>query len=174
MRSVAQRIALAREGGEVERCHCFRTIGNPTVGQHTFNAVSMLLILCPDPTINMIKALQFHDMAERFLGDMPATAKWKFPHLKEDYEVCEMRILGENGMLPALDEREKMWVHLMDVLDFYMYCHEQMLLGNRYAEQRMLSARKVLDVTPMPPAVLSFYRNYHGSLALLSDEECGI
>ena len=110
MRKKRQQILLAIEGGRVKRCHCFPTHSNQTVGLHTFNAVSMLLILCPDPTINMIKALQFHDMAERCLGDMPAPAKERNPDLCSHYEDVERNILKEYGMYPMLDPREYMWV----------------------------------------------------------------
>ena len=165
---------LAIEGGRVERCHCFPTITNPTVAQHTFNAVSLLLCLCPDPTINMIKALQFHDVAERFLGDMPATAKWKFPDLKEVYERIEWLILDTNGMYPKLSETERKWVAAMDMLEFFLYIKHEERLGNRYAAQRLHNIEQALITSDLPIPVREFFSRYRFDYDELEDKECGI
>jgi len=159
MKSELQRVLLAIEGGRVERCHCFPTNSRPTVGLHTFNAVSILLILCPDPTINMIKALQFHDMAERFLGDVPAPVKKEYKSFGSDYEAIERRILMEYDMYPALDEREKMWVHAMDLLEFLMFIKHELNLGNEYARQRYDRICRYIDETKLPIPVIKFYTN---------------
>ena len=159
MKSELQRILLAIEGGRVERCHCFPTNSRPTVGLHTFNAVSMLLILCPDPTINMIKALQFHDMAERFLGDMPSPVKQKEKSLCFHYEKIENFILIEYGMYPKLDEREQMWVRAMDLLEFLMFIKHELNLGNKYAQQRYDRICAYIEKTKMPLPVVEFYMN---------------
>lgn len=159
MKSELHRVLLAIEGGRVERCHCFPTNSRPTVGQHTFGAVSMLLILCPDPTINMIKALQFHDMGERFLGDLPSPAKKKCPELKEVYEKEEGSILIKYGMLPILDDREKSWVHAMDLMEFLMFIKHELNLGNSYAQQRFNRICAYIEKTEMPLPVVDFYVN---------------
>ncbi len=159
MKSELQRISLAIEGGRVERCHCFPTNSRPTVGLHTFGAVSMLLILCPDPTINMIKALQFHDMAERFLGDMPAPAKHRDPSLGDHYEIVEREILIEYGMSPTLDKREKEWVNAMDLMEFLMFIKHELNLGNKYAQQRFNRICAYIEKTEMPLPVVEFYQN---------------
>ncbi len=159
MKNQLQRILLAIEGGRVERCHCFPTNSRSTVGLHTFNAVSMLLILCPDPTINMIKALQFHDMAERFLGDMPSPAKKQREDLGAHYETIERDILTQYGMYPKLDEREQIWIHAMDLLEFLMFIKHELNLGNKYAQQRYDRICKYIEGTKLPLPVVEFYMN---------------
>ncbi len=159
MKNELDRVLLAIEGGRVERCHCFPTNSRPTVGLHTFNAVSMLLILCQDPTINMIKALQFHDCAERFLGDLPAPAKYNCPEFKELYEKEEGSILIKYGMLPILDERERMWVRAMDLLEFLMFIKHELNLGNKYAQQRYNRIISYIEKTKLPLSVVEFYQN---------------
>ena len=159
MKSEFQRILLAIEGGRVKRCHCFPTHSDPTVGLHVYNAMSMLLILCPDPTINMIKALQFHDNAERFLGDMPSPAKHKDPSLGAHYETVEKEILIEYNMYPVLNERETMWVNAMDLMEFLIFIKHELNLGNKYAQQRFNRICAYIEKTKMPLPVVEFYTN---------------
>ena len=159
MKNELQRVLLAIEAGRVKRCHCFPTNSDPTVGLHVFGAVSMLLILCPDPTINMIKALQFHDMAERFLGDMPAPAKRKDSFLSDHYITLERKILREYGMYPILNEREREWVHAMDLMEFLMFIKHELNLGNKYAQQRYNRICKYIEETKLPMPAYKFYTN---------------
>ena len=159
MKSELQRVLLAIEAGRVKRCHCFPTNSDPTVGLHVFGAVSMLLILCPDPTINMIKALQFHDNAERFLGDLPSPAKVNCPELKEVYEAEEEHILIKYGMRPQLDDRERRWVHAMDLMEFLMFIKHELNLGNKYAQQRFNRICAYVEEIKMPVPVVEFYIN---------------
>jgi len=171
MKNELQRILLAIEGGRVKRCHCFPTNSDPTIGLHIFNALSLLLILCPDPSINMIKALQFHDMGERFLGDLPAPAKFNCPVLKEIYEGEEKSILMKYGMLPILDDRERNWIHAVDMLEFFIFINYELNLGNNYARQRLARITRMLDKAELPKPIKDFYNKIRLGQILELDED---
>ena len=73
---INRRVLAAREGGNVLRCHTVPHHGQYSVGKHSYDALSLLLLLHPNPSMNLVKATLWHDCAERFVGDMPAPAKW--------------------------------------------------------------------------------------------------
>lgn len=135
--SLRDRIQAVRQGGEVKRCHTFPIIGEYTNAQHQWGAVSLLLMLHPNPSLNLIKAVQFHDIGEHWYGDMPANAKWELPqamgHMLEELEQKTVRqLIGPEHK--GLDDEEQMWLIGLDKLELYIWAQDQVQnLGNRRA-----------------------------------------
>jgi len=132
--TITERIRFLREGGEVLRCH---THGSPdptyNVARHTFNVVNLLLMLHPDPSVEMIKAAMWHDAPERMTGDIPAVTKWESPELTEALRHLENRIMAHYGLETFLDDNEQMWVKCCDRLELYLWASEQWVRGdNRF------------------------------------------
>src|SRR3990167_6644390 len=90
-----QQIARLRDSGNVRRAHVFPHHGEYSVGLHSYNALSMLLLLHPGPSIALVEAVLWHDAAEKTLGDLPATAKWTYPMLAKAYELAEAEVLRD-------------------------------------------------------------------------------
>jgi len=124
-------IKTAREASTTRRCHILPHHGDHTIGQHTYGAVTLLLILMPHPSMALVRALMFHDTAERWLGDMPATAKAAFPGLGAIYEEAERAVLKKLDMVPPLTPVEEEWLKAVDTLDLYLWAREQMRMGNQ-------------------------------------------
>lgn len=131
-------INRSRASGAVKRCHTFPTIGEYTVGQHSYDALGLLLLLHPDASGNLIRAVLWHDAGERRLGDLPATAKWRHEGLGQVYGEAEMEVLREEHptafrALVALTREEYGWLRTVDALELVMWCDDQLWLGNQHA-----------------------------------------
>lgn len=68
-------VRAARESGAVRRAHIMHTLRHYDIAQHCYNMTAMLMLLHPEPSLTLIKAVMFHDVAERWTGDIPHTAK---------------------------------------------------------------------------------------------------
>lgn len=130
---ILTRVKAAREGGHTERCHGTPHHGSYSVASHTYHALSLLYILYPgEPRHQLVKALLFHDAAERWLGDLPATAKWLNPELGREYAYLERRVDEKFGFLvDDLTEEEILWKDNIDKLELLLWCREQQSMGNQ-------------------------------------------
>lgn len=126
-------VRCLREAGAVERCHTLPHCGSYTVGQHSFDALSLLLVLHPAPSVALIKAVLWHDVAERWTGDVPAIAKWADPELAELLEASEERILRKLGVQPPreLPVEDCMWLDAVDKLELWLWAKGQLRMGNQ-------------------------------------------
>jgi 5'-deoxynucleotidase YfbR-like HD superfamily hydrolase len=70
---------------------------------------------------DILRAAQYHDEAERVLGDLPATAKERFPALAAAYAKAELEVLIEMGHTWRLSRTERRMIRLCDVLERYLY-----------------------------------------------------
>lgn len=78
-----------RASGHVRRWHTIRTITQQTVAEHSGQALTLLLQLHPDPSFNLIRALLWHDSAERVVGDVPSPALRADIVYRDAYEHAE-------------------------------------------------------------------------------------
>lgn len=151
MQNLINQISAAREGGAVERCHATPHIGTYNNAQHCYGAVSLILILHPNPSVNLIRAVQFHDVAERWLGDVPATGKTG--PLRSEYEEAEAAIQMDLNLMPLLDEEDHRWLRAVDLLDLWLWTREQLYYGNSAADEIRQRCERALDQdfhTPSP------------------------
>lgn len=136
------RYQATRQGGQVTRCHTFPALNGAayTNAAHSYNAVSLLLVLWPatyngeEPPLRLVKALLWHDVGEGWMGDVPATAKWMDAEFCALYERLEARVLKVLDLLPELTPSEQAWLDAMDKLELLLWAREQQMMGNRYAE----------------------------------------
>jgi len=127
------RIALTRNGGHVKRWHTKQIIGEQTVGHHSFGVVSLLLILHPNPSLDLLRAAMWHDMAEQVTGDVPS------PILRSEHEfgTCHDKIEAEfmrNKLFVRMDHlpfNDHSWLWACDKLECLLFCREQVALGNK-------------------------------------------
>lgn len=143
MDPLIKKIKAMREGSHVKRCHVTPHHGEYTVGKHSFDALCLLWALHPDPSMNLAKCLAFHDLGERWVGDMPATAKMLNSDLGIHYEYAEGRALDEYGIeLPALTKEEAQWLTALDKVELWLWVQEQLYMGNRWVEDYVTVLKK--------------------------------
>lgn len=154
------RLAATREAGTVRRCHIVPHHGQYNIAQHSYGAVSLLLLLHPNPSLTLIKAVQWHDVAERWLGDIPAPAKWTHTELGEAYERAEEELLKRLGLFAQLTDPEQAWLKAVDTLELWLWCREEEALGNaavipmRRACEKVTEKRQLEGSLPEPAAQL--------------------
>lgn len=126
-----ERVRFLREASRVLRCH---THGCPdpayNVGLHTHGIMDLLLVLHPDPSLNLIKACQWHDAPERYTGDTPAITKWHDVAIAQGLADLERKVAAHFGISVALEEDEVLWLHALDKLELLLWANEQRALGD--------------------------------------------
>lgn len=151
-----ERLWALRKGSHVKRWHTERIIGEQTVGQHSHDALNLLLVLHPNPTSMLIRAVAWHDKAEYRSGDMPAPVLWQHVALGHAYEDLQQTILEEDfGLyLSRLTDEEKIWLNAVDKLEAYFFSIEQVSMGNNNAHVFIEQLEKWFSQQPkLPKAV---------------------
>lgn len=159
------RVMIAREGGHVNRCHIVPTAGTYNVAIHSYNAVSMLLVLHPDPSRDLIEALLWHDVPERWVGDMPAPAKWYSSALGTAYSDAELEAGRTWEVLEGferLSDEDLHWLDAVDRLELVVWCHDQAALGNRHVQHFLPNLHKWYESNKswIPGPCREFYENF--------------
>lgn len=140
-----ERTQFLREAGLVERMHTEPHFGSYSVGLHSYNAVNLLLLLNPSPSMNLVKAVLWHDAAERLTGDVPAPAKWANPELKASLDLSEDRILGHYGLKIVLDSYENQWLKAVDRLELWIWASEQARFGFQFSGEACSMIEKLMQ-----------------------------
>ena len=139
-------VRAIREGGTTERCHTTPHHGSYSVAEHSWGVATLLAILHPDPPIELILAGMWHDVHERWTGDIPAPIKWKFNDIiKEEMKRIETAIdiglgidlnLARNSLTGfALPPEDLKWLKACDMLEFWLWSTDQIALGNQNANE---------------------------------------
>lgn len=162
-RGWADKIKYAREAANVRRMHTMPIIKEYPVGQHTFHMLAMLRILYPEAPTRLIWAIVEHDMPERQTGDMPAPSKWFGLLNNGAVQDLEARLNHEwfgNHHLTELSHEERAWLHGLDLLEFYCFCLDEVMLGNRNMTLKVQDLDRVFveRADEYPPALLSVFR----------------
>jgi len=156
--NLTERILAAREAGHVERCHTIPHVPTYDVAQHTFNMLAMLDILHPNPSLNLYRAILWHDAAERWTGDLPARVhalREKMAELTEDVENLH------KIPRPKLTDEEKSWLHALDKLEFWLWAHEEKEgRGNKSAGPYLLKETELLHGYDMPEPCRKFFSEF--------------
>lgn len=137
-----------REGGQTIRCHTLPYIGPYNVAIHSYNALSLLLLLRPASSLNLIKAILWHDIPERWTGDVPTPAKMADPILRAAMENLEAKVLESLGLgdiFNCLTEEELQWLSAIDLLELYIWSIEQESLGNKLVADLSDRVLKIVD-----------------------------
>lgn len=124
------RLLRLRAGGAVKRYHTFPTHGNQDVGAHSHAVALFILSFHPNPSLNLIKACLFHDLAEYDTGDCPANVKWAFPVMDNMLKLAESNIDQQLKIDVELTAEEEKWLKCADTLEYCLYSLDQRRLGN--------------------------------------------
>lgn len=159
------KIIAFRESGAVRRAHTFFHHGEYNVATHCYNAVNILLVLNPNASINLVKAVLWHDVAERWTGDLPAPVKWHSSELKKVLKGIEKEIndkLEISTVFENLDDDEKIWLHAVDSLELYFWSVEQINMGNNGVRNiiAILDVNFARSIDYLPAVVYEAYSNY--------------
>lgn len=135
-----------------------------TVGEHSWGVAIIILQLNPSPSTSLIRAALYHDCAEKFTGDVPATVKWANPGLRKELDEVEERWERSLGIDVQLTEFEKDWLKAADMIELILFCSHAIMLGNEYAREihdRGLHYLDDMDASrPLPKEVREWLTEY--------------
>lgn len=152
---VHQMVKTMRDGNAVTRWHTRRMLSRDSVGEHTANVLAIVFALCPNrqPSLALVGATLLHDTAEQWTGDIPATAKWSSPELKQASEELEAKKLTENWLdVPKITDEEALILKWADMLELCYRCLDELNLGNRTAYEVFDRGVAYLRSLPSLPA----------------------
>lgn len=123
---------MLRAAGATKRHHTAVTIGQQTVAEHSFH-VAMLCDRLSEgkPSVNLLKAALFHDLAETVTGDVPAPVKWQNPVLADILKGIEYQFEDKHRLCVELTVREEAILKYADAFELGFYCVDQLMLGNK-------------------------------------------
>ena len=127
-----QKIKATRQAARVERMHQLPGLGSYSDGLHTFNMLTMLLVLNQDASPSLIRAVIEHDIPEYLTGDMSSDAKKNGIQNNQVQAQVELEV-NENlfGRYVYLDlsDEDKKWLSGL----------EQRMLGNKMLDRKQRS-----------------------------------
>ena len=151
---ILNKIKALWEGGDVERLHAVPHLRPYTVAQHCWRMTMLLYQLHPCPHRQLVGAIIHHDCAERWVGDVPAPAKWwVVPEIKDALATAEDQILVELGVGFSLTSEDIHWLKALDILELYLHCLDEANLGNRNLHQCCRACLDVLHQDWIPPEI---------------------
>ena len=157
------KVRAIREGGNTERCHTTPHHGSYSVAEHGWGVATLLAILHPNPSRDLILAGMWHDVHERWTGDIPSPIKWCLGNVTKD----ELKRLAESidSSLTInfdLSTEDRKWLKACDMLEFWLWSIDQIALGNRNAEEGHANANHWFGTNKgkVPKIVLDFMVNY--------------
>lgn len=160
VRELADRVAAVREAARVERCHAVPHVGSYSNGAHTYGVLCLARLLWPREFPLIVDVILFHDIPERWTGDVPAQVMRTQPAVREGVNLMERRISqllrlpSEHEMDPAL----RIIFKACDRLELYLWCREQLRMGNREVIGVMEQLDQVWEREPLPEPALSLYQ----------------
>lgn len=158
------RIKFAREAAHVHRTHATAPLTPYYVGMHQHNMLSMLRILRPDAPVALIWAIHEHDLPERLTSDMSHPAKAMGLLNKDRQTYIEIFLNTEiygSDSASDLSEEDLSWLKGLDMLEFYCWCKDQLMFGNRTVETQKRYVEKFIprNAALFPPVIIDTYYN---------------
>lgn len=151
---------MIRSAGSIKRFHTVPTIGTQSVAEHSYHVATLCINLSDGkPSVNLLKAALYHDLAELVTGDIPAPVKWANPNLKKELENIEGVFEKEHHIDVSLTPNELLILRHADAFECAFYAVDQIMLGNKNMIQvyknitTHIGSMKVLD-NPKPYAII--------------------
>jgi len=134
-------ISLARQGGQVQRCHTVPTIRPYNNAEHTAGALVIAKELCEanemgvSACADVMEYLLVHDMAEAYCGDTPANVKLENKALAQQLDVVERdwevnNVPGHYVAKHHLSAAQRRICRAADLIELGYYCVEEREMGN--------------------------------------------
>jgi hypothetical protein len=100
-------------------------LSGDTIDAHQKRCVVLIRALIDNPPDTLIQAALHHDDPEKWLGDMPFTAKRDFPELAAAYARAESEVIAREGIPQPANEWESRVVKFVDRLDAYWWMSQR-------------------------------------------------
>ena len=135
--TLTQRIACARAGLAVNRCHTVRHTSHYNNGSHTAGMMMLMLQLWPKEFPRLAAYCLCHDIPEAWIGDIPSPVLKFMKGLRGSNNAAETRIFQELKLPNYLDLKtlDLEMLKNCDLMDLWLWCVEEQLAGNSFVRQ---------------------------------------
>lgn len=161
-----KKLKLLRTAQRVTRMHTMPTRYQQSVGEHTFGVLSIVLTIHPNATPQLLRATLYHDIPEAVTGDVPATAKWRWPDMETALRGAEEWMRREFELSEELPSLERKVLKFADMMELLLFSLEEADAGDRKMVViarnciTALRTRGLIDVTPAAYELFSFAQLY--------------
>lgn len=152
MSNAFRQIVQSRLGGKVERCHAVPHQGSYSNAAHMWGVAMLMHYLWPEDFPRLAIHCIAHDVPEGWVGDVPATVTNHCNTVREALAVMEHAICEDLG-LPneaELEPEDHAKLKACDRLELYLWCVEQLTLGNVYAAEPIKELDRLWEEHPLP------------------------
>lgn len=178
MKNLINMVKAHREAGDVQRLHTVPVVGDASVAKHSWNMAMILWLLHPSPSLKLIMQALTHDNCERWTGDIPAPAKYRmFPALGAEMKAAEIKVADALGLDFTLSDEDQKWVRAADLLEFLMYCEDQLAMGNENMRRSLDNVRRHLtesDWIPEKIRVFAYAYQWFRTSDVVEGEHFGV
>ncbi len=157
------KIRAIREGGKTERTHTTPHHGSYSVAEHSWGVATLLAILHPNPSRDLILAGLWHDVHERWTGDIPAPIKWCLGNVaRDELKRLSSSIDSSLEINFYLSVKDLEWLKACDMLEFWLWSIDQNALGNLNADEGHTNAEHWFSThkDEVPDIVQDFMTHY--------------
>lgn len=148
--SVAFNIIQSRSGGKVERCHKIPHAGSYNVAAHSWGVAMLMYYIWPQDFERLAIHCLAHDIPESWVGDIPSSTIRYTPGLKDTIAKIEYRILKNLNLPFAFEPEDLEKIAACDSLEFWLWAKEQVLMGNKFAQDSIKEVERFFKETPLP------------------------
>jgi 5'-deoxynucleotidase YfbR-like HD superfamily hydrolase len=132
---IRKQLEFAHRGEVTKRFHTVRTIGQNTVGEHSFSVVWLIYLLTGGTaSAKLLMAGATHDLAEHVAGDMPSPSK-RALGIGAELNELEEKMLEDHGLLFPISKKEQRTLKLADMFSGMLFCVSERSLGNKNIEE---------------------------------------
>lgn len=124
-------LLVKHNGGVTGRFHTVSVINRQSVGEHTYGVLCVLHTIWPTASPQLMWSCIFHDTMEQFVGDLPATTKWRWPKISELHGSAEAFLLEGYSLNHQLTIGEKEVLKWCDMAELVLYSLREYRMGNR-------------------------------------------
>lgn len=122
------------EAGFVKRWHTHLMPIEQNLGHHQWGVATIIAVLHPNPSVELLKAALTHDCHEKILGDWPFTAKEENPSLREFEKAYEQKFRYEHNIAYKLEADEQLWLTFADRLESFYFLSNVMFISPKLQE----------------------------------------
>jgi 5'-deoxynucleotidase YfbR-like HD superfamily hydrolase len=119
------------DSGQVLRYHVLPSSVQQNVAAHSWGVAMLYNHICPKPTIEGMRYALEHDCHEILTGDIPAHVKRADPETFKSLKELEARVEHELGVCHDIDDKDRRWVKLSDLLELVWWGAERVYRGDK-------------------------------------------
>lgn len=161
---LVDRVRHARSGASIERCHMRPHLLRYSVGHHTCDVLTMLVLcwkathLGAFPRVNLMVAALAHDLAgEPITGDIASPIKRM---LGEKLEAADQRAEEWLGFDVPLTEEEELYLRAADKVECYLWAIDEEKRGNSTFYDWVVECRNEWEKNPWPEPFMRLVNEY--------------